>query len=83
MLDYNYAQYANITWQSGVSLFGETLLKRLPVSLHELDDAIGEHIIYTRMTCQLDGHPMSLAELSVSIPSVVNHCRFQQGTCEN
>ena len=34
------------------------------------------------MTCQLDGHPMSFADLSVSIPSVVNPCRFQQGTCE-
>lgn len=37
--------------------------------------------LYTRMTCQLGGHPMLFADFNVSTPSAVSRCRFLQGTC--
>ena len=68
-----------IIWQSNASVWFNSAEKALPASLDELDEAIGEYINHLYQG-DLYQHPMSFADLSVSTPSVVNHCRFQQGT---
>ena len=84
MLDYNWVQYISIVWQSVFSLFDKTLLRK-PYFFHWTNwtkPLVNISITYTKTTYQYVGHPMPFVDFSISITSAVNHCKFQQGTCE-
>ena len=56
--------------------------KTVPVSLEELDEAVGEYINHLYQDDLPVGWASDVVWGNFSIPSAVSHCRFQQGTCE-